>query len=92
MTAYVSTRDLHYQKVGKSFFAFITDLPKKQIPLMQVYPDASDNGFWLVSHKTGAEIKMVLSETKIINGDTMGWKYIPVDKNAPINSVLIIND
>ena len=92
MSAYISTRDLHYQKTGRSFFAFITDLPKQRIPYMRVYQDACDVGFWLVSQNTGAEIKMVMTEEKVVNGDVVGWTFEPVDKKAPINNVVIIND
>jgi len=92
MSAYVSTRDLHYQSVGRSFFAFITDLPEKRIPLMRVFNDSCDEGFYLVSHKTGTEILMYLKETKVVEGEVVGWTFTPVDKNAPINNVVIVND
>lgn len=92
MSAYVSTKNLYYQKIGKSFFAEISELPDKRIPEMRVYPDACDIGFYLVSHKTGAEITMVLHEKHIVDGEVIAWTFKPVDKNAPINSVVIVND
>lgn len=92
MSAYISTRHLHYQKIGKSFFAEISELPKQRIPYMRVYNDACDIGFWLVSDKTGAEIMMVMTEEKVVNGDVVAWTFTPVDKNAPINNVVIVND
>ena len=92
MSAYISTRNLHYQKIGRSFFAEISELPKQRIPYMRVYNDACDVGFWLVSHKTGAEIMMVMTEEKKVNGDVVGWTFEPVDKKAPIRNVVIIND
>jgi len=92
MSAYISTKDLHYQKIGRSFFQEISCLPDKRIPLMRVYDDACDEGFILVSHVTGAEIKMVLTETKLEDGDVVGWTFKPINKNAPINNVVIIND
>ena len=92
MSAYISTRDLHFQSVGRSFFQELSCLPDKRIPLMRVYPDSCDVGFYLVSHSTGMEIKMVETEVKRVNGDIVSWTYRPVDKNAPINNVVIVND
>lgn len=92
MSAYISTRDLHFQSAGRSFFQEISCLPEKQIPLMRVYPDACDVGFYLVSHSTGMEILMVESEVKRVEGEIVSWTYTPVDKNAPINNVVIVND
>ena len=92
MSAYISTRDLHFQSIGRSFFQEISCLPNKRIPLMRVYDDACDEGFILVSHSTGMEIKMVLAETKRVDGDVISWTFRPIDKNAPINNVVIVND
>jgi len=92
MSAYISTRDLHFQSVGRSFFQEISCLPNKQIPLMRVYPDACDVGFYLVSHSTGMEILMVESEVKRVDGEIISWRFKPVDKNAPIRDVVIVND
>ena len=92
MSAYLSTKHFMYQKIGRSFFAEISELPKQRIPYMRVYNDACDVGFWLVSHKTGAEIMMVMTEEKKVNGDVVGWTFKPVERNAPITQVVIIND
>jgi len=92
MSAYISTRNLHYQSIGRSFFQEISCLPDQHIPLMRVYPDACDEGFYLVSHLTGTEIKMVRTETKHIDGDVVSWTFKPVNKNAPIRNVVILND
>lgn len=92
MSAYISTRDLHFQSTGRSFFQEISCLPEKRVPLMQVYPDSCDVGFYLVSHSTGMKILMVESEVKRVEGEIISWTYTPVDKNAPINNVVIVND
>ncbi len=92
MSAYISTRDLHFQSTGRSFFQEISCLPNKRIPLMRVYPDSCDEGFILVSHSTGMEIKMVLSNTKIVEGEVISWTFRPIAKNAPIRFVVIVND
>jgi hypothetical protein len=93
MSAYVSTKDLHFQASGRSFFQEISHLPNKRIPLMRVYPDACDVGFYLVSHSTGMEILMVESNVKRDReGEITSWMFTAVDKNAPIRNVVIVND
>ncbi len=92
MSAYISTRDLHFQSIGRSFFQEVSCLPEKRIPLMRVYDDACDKGFILVSHSTGMEIPMVLTKTYIVEGDVISWTFRPIAKDAPINDVVILND
>ena len=93
MSAYISTRDLHFQSIGRSFFQEISCLPDKHIPLHRIYSDPrGEQGFYLVSHSTGMEILMVLTETKRINGDVASWTFVPFNKDAPINNVVIVND
>ena len=92
MSAYVSTKNLHYQKVPRSFFGLISDLPDARIPLRQVYNDACDEGFDLVSHKTGNTITVRLEETVRRDGDILCWRFVPIDKKAPITGVVICND
>lgn len=96
MSAYISTRDLHFQSIGRSFFQEISCLPDKRIPLMPIWRrlrlNNPEQGFYLVSASTGMEILMVLTETKRIDGDVVSWTFHPVNKNVPINNVVIVND
>ena len=92
MSAYISTRDLHFQSKGRSFFQEISCLPNKQIPLMRFYDGSGSEGFYLVSHSTGMEILMVETEVKRVDGEIISWTYSPVNKNSPINNVVIVND
>lgn len=91
MSAYISTRDLHFQSTGRSFFQEISCLPEKHIPLHRIN-SRGEKGFYLVSHLTGAEILMVLTETKRIDGDVISWTFVPFNRGAPINNVVIVND
>lgn len=93
MSAYISTKDLHFQTTGRSFFQEISCLPDKRIPLHRIYFDSrGDQGFYLVSHSTGMEILMILIETKRIEGDIISWTFSPFNRGEPINNVVIVND
>ena len=92
MSIKLSTEHLHYQTIGRSFFQEISCLPEQRLPVEALYPDYRSVGFDLVSERTGVEIPMRLIETKKIDGDIISWTFYPVDKNAPINNVVILND
>jgi len=82
MSVKISTDCLHYQKIGRSFFAFITDLPNHEIA----------ERMSLVSHKTGNEIEVELTDTKRDNdNDIIGWEFSPVN-DSRITKVVILND
>jgi len=83
--AIIYTSDLHFQSIGRSFFQEISCLPNQGIPMV-------DNGFILKSGSTGMEILMVLTNKVMREGDFIDWTFKPVDKNAPILNVVIVND
>ena len=83
--AIIYTSDLHFQSTGRSFFQEISCLPYQGIPMV-------DNGFILKSSSTGMEIPMVLTNKRVIDGDVIDWTFKPIDKNAPIRNVVIVND
>jgi len=88
----ISTKHLHYQKIGRSFFGEISELPDKHIPLKRVFPDSCDEGFTLVSHVTGNGIDVYLNETKRdADGDVIAWEFVPVN-DSRITKVVILND
>jgi len=93
MFSEISTKYLHYQKLPRSFFAEISELPGKQLPLRRLYPDACDEGLDLVSHKTGAKITMYLDHIgRDAEGDVVAWVFKPVDHDAPISGFVVVND
>lgn len=44
------------------------------------------------SHKTGVVEKFSLSETIMFDGDLVCWTFLPINKNLPIQKVVIFND
>ena len=78
----LSTSDLHYQKIGRSFFAEISEIPNF----------VARHSFTLVSHQTGDGIEMELTnEPRDADNDIIAWEYTPVNDNR-ITKVVIIND
>ena len=78
----LSTSDLHYQKIGRSFFAEISEIPNF----------VARQTFALVSHVTGNEIEMELAaEPRDADNDIIAWEYTPVNDNR-ITKVVILND
>lgn len=91
---FVSTKKFTYCKQTNTFATELSDLGGwRSFPLTQIYPDAGDVGFTLVSHKTGQEVKMVLAEDIIgqDNTDVLGWKFKPTDRKHSFE-VIIFND
>lgn len=83
---------MHWQKLPRSFFAEISELPNKRIPLKRMFQDSCDEGFTLVSHHTGREIDFYLTETVKNEGDVVAWHFLPVNGDSPVRKVIIIND
>lgn len=82
MSVRLSTKYLHYQKIGRSFFAEISELPNFRI----------DHRFALVSHLTGNEIELELINTpRDADNDIIAWEYSPVNDDR-ITKVVILND
>lgn len=78
----LSTKYLHYQKIGRSFFAEISELPNFGIA----------HRFSLVSHVTGNGIELELADTKRdADNDVIAWEYTPVNDDR-ITKVVILND
>ena len=91
--AHLSTRNFHWQKLPRSFFAEISELPNKTIPLKRIFQDACDVGFTLVSEWTGQEMDFYMNEEKRDrNNDVIAWEFLPVIKGGPVTKVVILND
>lgn len=68
-------------------------------PFTQVYDDACDDGFVIVSHKTGTEATFALDRTDADDeGEIDGWHFIPtrdtLRKHPQLKgwTVLVVND
>lgn len=61
--------------------------------LGQVWNDACDEGFTIVSVKTGREIVMVHNHRNVVDGDILWDDFIPASKaDRALFSVRIYND
>lgn len=78
----LSTKHLYYQKIGRSFFAEISEIPNFAISPLVV----------LESHVTGSTIQLELSDTnRDADNDVVAWVYTPVNDDR-ITRVVILND
>jgi hypothetical protein len=77
---YFSTRLFSYNKNSKTFSTEMSTLDeggKKQV-FCQVYNDAADEGFTLISHQTGDEIKFALDHVeRDQDDDILFWDLVP---------------
>lgn len=100
-STYHSTRKFLYHADTKTFTTEVSELGT--VPFSQVYDDACDEGFVLVSHKTGHAIVLRLKSTdKSYENEITGWRFEPIKKSngagrwtaidANEFTVLVIND
>ena len=95
----INTKFLHYQKLPRSFFAEISDLPGNRIPLEPIYDHTNGVpngvGFELVSQNTGDVIPMQAVRTKFdaTGEEIVAYIFEPVDKaETRIKQVVLLND
>jgi hypothetical protein len=81
-----------YHGRDNSMSAEVSEL--RDMRLGQVYDDACDLGFTLVSHKTGRAIVMVEDQTVQRDGDLLYRVYVPARKadRRVLSRVMIFND
>jgi hypothetical protein len=60
--------------------------------LGQVYDDACDLGFTIVSQKTGREVVFAQDGEDRRDGEVMGWRFVCVTPGHKNLKALIIND
>lgn len=93
----VSSKNFEWFPAKKLFIAEMSELPDG-FRFAQVYPDACDAGFTMLSAASGEEITFVMSSTDRDGGEVAGWRFIPTAKSVRQFprcsglSVLIIND
>lgn len=87
----ISSKHFDYIKADKTFVAEISELQGK-LHMIQVYPDACDAGFEMVSAKTGKIVRFV--ETKEVRQDDeiVAWEFKCLDKDHKNLKALIFND
>ena len=92
--AFLSSVRFSYSKNDYTFYAEMSDLPRRFI-FRPLYDDAADVGFAIVSRKTGNVRTFSLVEEKQDGeGDILWWGFICVNpgRNEPITKVKIFND
>lgn len=89
----VSTALFHYDAETKCFSVEDSELQGDGIVelLGRLYDDACDEGFVLVSQRTGKEVPMFLASIDTNDGDIAGWQFKPASPRHSF-SVLVIND
>lgn len=86
----VSTRNFDWNKQTKTFVSFASDLGT--LRMEQVYPDACDAGFTLVSERTGVPEKVVEFAVEVDSeGDLICTKFKPLNPKLDF-TVIIFND
>lgn len=92
-----STKLFTFEKNSNSFIAEESDFGKSKY-FGKIYDDACDEGFWLTSHKTGAEKAFALHRTHRNNdGELTHYEYREIDQRtgrikADALKVIIFND
>jgi hypothetical protein len=90
----LNTKYLHYQKLPRSFFGEISDLPNAQIPMESLLSEGVQGvGFWLESQNTGDKILMqaVRSEFDKAGEEIVAYIFEPVNDDR-IKEVILLND
>lgn len=90
----LNTKFLHYQKLPRSFFGEISDLPDNKIPMENLlFEGVRGVGFWLESENTGDKILMqaVRSEFDATGEEIVAYIFEPVSDKR-ISQVVLIND
>ena len=89
MAQRISTEHFFFQTAGRSFFNEVTMIPGlSHVPFEGPMP----RRITLVSQWTGMEIEMVCEGPRIVHGDIVDWTFRPIDKDALIRNVVIVND
>lgn len=87
----ISTMKFDFNAQSNLFTAEISELDNFQWG--QLYNDACDTGFVMVSHKTGRELGFYLAGKDVNEeGEVMGWRFKSCDYGRTGINVLIIND
>lgn len=96
----ILSRRFDYISASKTFMAEISELSHGGVdPLGQLYNDACDQGFVMISDKTGSEVEFYLHDTqRDTEGDVIAWDFRPsanaIHYNFNLQNVkaIILND
>ena len=91
----INTKDFSYFKDTKVFVSEISSIINSKRLFGQLYNDACDIGFVLVSEKTGKSQAYYLKEEKRFDGDYQSWTFLPAVPVLPAlkdSKVIVYND
>jgi len=91
---YLRSSEFSWNAETKKFSAFASDL-KGFGRLGRVYDDACDEGFTMISDRTGREVVFVSAGTEHDReGDVQAWVFVPAvgQRDRPDCLVVIFND
>ena len=75
-----SSKQFTWLPETRRFIAEVSELGAN--PFGQIYPDACDMGFVMISAVTGKESKWV-EDSQIYDGDELaGWRFVPTDETV----------
>lgn len=75
---YFSTSSFSFDGKSKVFSAEISELMHGKVQFLgQIYPDACDEGIFLVSHKTGETAVFYLNVIDVSEGEYRAWELLP---------------
>jgi len=80
----ISTNMFHYHKDTRKFSQEASTLgPIFYVMFNRLFPDACDEGFELVSQRTGKVVKMYLADVEIDNErETLAWHFQPYQHDS----------
>lgn len=87
--AEISTLEGMLQQVNEKAFAGIAP---RQAVFERIFDDSCDEGFYLVSVRTGALLKFYVNKTETNDGDIVAWELIPADKRHAGITCTVFND
>ena len=97
-TSKIGTENFGYHKDIRTFTEELSTIGHRMFRNMRqrLYNDACDEGFVLVSHRTGKEVQMYQSKTETNDeGETLCWEFEPCVTDQPnpgFDKLVIFND
>jgi hypothetical protein len=96
--SHISSAKFSWIPKSNEFVAEISDLHGTD-PLGQLYADACDQGFVMISEKTGKKVEFTLADIRRdADSDIMYWEFVPTstaifyNRNLQDVKVILLND
>jgi hypothetical protein len=67
-------------------------IPVGRPPFGQLYDDACDVGIRIQGDTTDYRFLFNEEEVNAYDNELLSWKFVPLDRNCPIEEVIIFND